>query len=283
MAWDDLTGRDVTYASSPVESARFGISVGRITVGYELAETPEGYKLASRELAALLAQSTDAVLIARYPAKAIGLGAIITGARRDVVPAGQLTYWGADINPILDAAPAVVSNELDVVTAEDLTTQQHASSDEVFQIVDTIVSDSFAGYANHYLANPLLDRDAALRGYQDWARRSFESSEGGLILRHRGTPIGIATFTTSVDGRSHLEVLLAGLVRAAQGHGHYAALIAGCAAAARRQDRKRLIISTQTHNIRVQRAWSKLGLRPFATIETVHVIRRGLLKLVEWS
>jgi hypothetical protein len=278
MAWDDLTRTGVTYAPSPIESARFGISVGRITVGYALADAPDGHQRASRELTALIAQSNDAVLIVRYPAQAISLGAAIAGAAgRDVVPAGELTYWGANVKPILDAAPVVSSGDLDVVTAEDLTKQHHASSDEVFRIVDEIVGDSFADYASHYLANPLFDRDGALRGYQDWARRSFDRSDGGVILRQSGTPIGIATFTMSADGRSHLEVLLAGLVSAAQGRGHYAVLVAECAATARRRDRARLIISTQTHNIRVQRAWSRLGLRPFAAIETVHAIRQGLL------
>jgi hypothetical protein len=31
------------------------------------------------------------------------------------------------------------------------------------------------------------------------------------------------------------------------------------------------------HNVRVQRAWARFGLRPFAAVETVHLVDRALL------
>jgi GNAT superfamily N-acetyltransferase len=69
------------------------------------------------------------------------------------------------------------------------------------------------------------------------------------------------------------------MISAAQGRGRYAVLLAACAAEAHRRGLSRLIISTQVHNVRVQRAWARLGLRPFAAIETVHAVRRNLLDL----
>jgi hypothetical protein len=38
-----------------------------------------------------------------------------------------------------------------------------------------------------------------------------------------------------------------------------------------------VLISTQGHNVRVQRAWSRYGLEPVATFVTVHLVRSGLL------
>jgi hypothetical protein len=223
-------------------------------------------------MAAAVAEAEDDVLVIRYPAHAVGLGAVIATSGRAVIPAGALTYWAAAAEDVCAAHPDPVEGRLDVVAASDLS----GSADEVAAAVDKVVADSFAGYANHYVANPLLDPVSALAGYRDWARRSLVSGHDTLVLRAAGTPIGVATCAANRDGPSHLEVLLAGLVGSAQGRGRYGTLIVGCAAEARRRGLSRLIISTQVHNVRVQRAWARLGLRPFACVETVHAVRAGL-------
>ena len=273
MAWDDLAGADVTYAPSSVETKRFDVSTARITVGYELDTALDSHL---SQLSAVLLRADEDVLIIRYPASAIAVGALIAGAGRDIIPAGALTYWEAGIQtePALERVPG--RDDLDVVDARDMVERDGISRNEVVRIVNDVVGDSFAGYGNHYLANPLFNRGAALAGYQEWARRSLESGDT-LILLQAGAPIGLATCTTSRDGRSHLEILLAGLVRMAQGRGHYAVLLSACAELARAHGTDRLIISTQVHNTRVQRAWAKAGLRPFAVVETVHAVRRGLI------
>jgi len=277
MAWDDLTGADVTYAPSSVETKRFGVSTARITVGYELDTASESYP---SRLAAVLGRAHDDVLIIRYPASAITVGALIAGAGRDIIPAGALTYWEARIQTEPALGHAQGRDDLDVVAASDMLRERDGvSRNEVVRIVNDVVGDSFAGYGNHYLANPLFNRDAALAGYQEWARRSLDSGDT-LILFQAGAPIGLATCETSRDGRSHLEILLAGLVGMAQGKGNYAVLLSACAELARARGVDRLIISTQVHNTRVQRVWAKVGLRPFAVVETVHAVRRGLIPFV---
>jgi GNAT superfamily N-acetyltransferase len=273
MAWDDLTGADVTYAPSSVETKRFGVSTARITVGYELDTALDSYP---SRLAAVLVQADDDVLIIRYPASAVTVGALIAGSGRDIIPAGALTYWEARIQAEPGLGQVQGRDDLDVVAVSDMVGRDGVSRNEVVRIVNDVVGDSFAGYGNHYLANPLFNRDAALAGYQDWARRSLDSGDT-LILLQAGAPIGLATCATSRDGRSHLEILLAGLVGLAQGKGHYAVLLSACAELARARGIDRLIISTQAHNTRVQRAWAKTGLRPFAVVETVHAVRRGLI------
>jgi hypothetical protein len=272
VAWDDLSGDAVRITSSPVETARFGVSIGRLTVGHDVPGHGAAYDRASEGLAAALGAADDDVLVVRYPAGAVGLGAVVTASGRSVIPGGALTYWGADADDIIGVSPSPTDVELDVVAASDLP----GPVEEVAAAVDDVIADSFAGYGNHYAANPLLDPVAALAGYQDWARRSLAAARNTVVLRKAGTPIGVATCVASLDGAEHLEILLAGLVCTAQGRGRYAALLVGCAAEARRRGLSRLIISTQVHNVRVQRAWTRVGLLPFACVETVHAVRAGM-------
>jgi GNAT superfamily N-acetyltransferase len=272
MAWDDLSGSDVRATSSPVETARFGVSIGRVVVGRDVPGSGTVYDRAAESVAAALAEASDDILVVRYPAEAVGLGAVIAGSGRSIIPGGALTYWGADAEDTLNASPEMTDGHLDVVAASDLPGQR----EEVAAAVDDVIADSFAGYGSHYAANPLLDPVDALAGYQDWARRSLAAEGDTIVLRDAGAPIGVATCVASADGAAHLEVLLAGLVGAAQGRGWYALLLGGCATEARRRGLSRLIISTQVHNVRVQRAWARLGLRPFACVETVHAVRAGL-------
>jgi GNAT superfamily N-acetyltransferase len=269
VAWDDLTGTDVRLTSSSVESARFGVSMARLSVGYDVAATGAAFDEAANDVADALARTPYDVVVVRYPAQVIRLGAVVARSGRDVLPAGALTYWEVRA----ESLPTITDDDLAVEPA----TQLSGSAIDVGRMLDDVIADSFAGYGNHYLANPLLDSDAALAGYQEWARRSLPGDRDALVLVGPDGPIGAATLVESHDGTSHLEVLLAGLIPAAQGRGSYAVLLTACAGEARRRGLDRLIISTQVHNVRVQRAWARLGLRPFAAVETVHAVRAGRL------
>lgn len=269
MSWDDLRGDAVRLMPSPADTTRFGLAVSRVTVGVDASLRADEPALAG-ELTRVLAQTDADVLVLRYPAAALPLAACAAASGRAVIPAGCLTYWAAPVAAVR-ASPAGVAADLDVVGVDRLGGGAEA-------LMDRIVADSFTGYANHYAADPLLAPEAAAAGYQEWARSTLRGDPADvLVLRERGEPIGLATLAAGADPRDHLEVLLAGLVRAAQGGGRYGVLLAGAAAAAARRGRARLVISTQAHNVRVQRAWTRSGLEPFAAVETVHVVRPGLL------
>ncbi|MPZ94223.1 MAG: hypothetical protein GEU96_04735 [Propionibacteriales bacterium] len=265
MAWDDLAAGGVRYTTIPAEGRRLGRSIGRVTCGFD----PVGPETA-RELTETIAQAPDDIVVVRYPAAAVCLGAAVLAAGRDVVPAGALTYWGAAPDHVTRPSGAS-ARDLDVVPAQALDAD---GAGRAAAVVDEVVADAFAGYGSHYAANPLLDPALVLAGYQEWARGSLTGDGVVLVLRERGTPIGLATCS---EGRSDLEVLLAGLVSEYQGGGRYGVLLAACADEATRRGRDRLVISTQVANVRVQRAWANAGLRPFAAVETVHAVRPGLL------
>jgi ribosomal protein S18 acetylase RimI-like enzyme len=260
MSWDQLLEPGVVVRESPVETERFGCSIERVTIGPGPVDEDR--------LLALVEDLSADVLVVRYDAARLELPATFAGSRRAVVPAGTLTYWE---KPVSVAEPPEPSN-LEVLPADAL------DLETVSAVVRDIIRASFWEYGNHYTANPLLDRSAALAGYEDWAVRSLNSDPGNvLVMTDGGEPIGMATLEAGADG-GHLEILLAGLVPAAQGKRLYDGLLDGCERAAVARGAQRVVISTQVHNVRVQRAWARHGLRPFAAIETVHLIERDLLR-----
>jgi RimJ/RimL family protein N-acetyltransferase len=275
VSWAELAGAGVTHVASPAESDRFGVGIARVTVG--AAADPS-------TRAALLSDALDEtsadVVVVRYPAVAGDCAAASAAAGRDVLAAGALVYWA--LAPA--GRPAHVDHpDLAVVGADEAGAP--ASLDEA---VDSVVRESFDGYANHYTFNPLLDDTAALAGYVDWARRAtapelsgspVDTEVGTVVLVHREQPVGVATTSSGPEsgGGRHVEVLLAGVARRWQGRGWYATLLAGVASRAFDAGASRLVISTQVHNTRVQRAWARAGFEPFAAVETLHLVRRGLL------
>ncbi|MGP7960243.1 GNAT family N-acetyltransferase [Sanguibacter sp. A247] len=206
----------------------------------------------------------EEIIVVRFDASRRDIGAALARTGRVVLPAGTLTYWE---RPSSLGELEVPEHSLRVVEASE---PGAPSEDEL----DLVVGDSFAAYGNHYSANPLLDAAAALAGYQEWARRSLETPDHEVaFLFDSDDLIGAATVHITPE---HAEILLAGLIRAAQGRGAYRALLSWCVATAARHDVSKLIISTQADNVRVQRAWARAGFVPFAAVETAHLVREGL-------
>ncbi|MGO4255794.1 GNAT family N-acetyltransferase [Marmoricola sp. RAF53] len=257
MSWQELTGTGpVQVRASAVESDRFGVSVDRVLAPLDTPDGPAGV------LAAVAASAADVVVL-RYPTAWVGLAASLTG--RDLVPADQLTYWrlrtGSGRRPAPDPALAVVPASEEDAAARDA-------------LVDDLVADIFTGYGNHYSANPLFDPALALAGYQQWARGSAAAG-GALVLRDSGGPVAVAT-TSTVD--DVVEIELAGTLTARQGSGLYPHLLAGVEDLALAAGAIEVLISTQTHNTGVQRAWARYGFEPVATFSTLHLLKPGLIE-----
>ena len=260
MSWEQLLKPGVFVRDSQVETDRFGCSIARVMIGPGPVDV-EG-------LLAVIEDLSADVLMVRYDAARLELPGTFARSRRAVLPAGTLTYWDKQASV---AAPPQPLN-LQVLSADTLDLKA------VSTLVRDIVRASFRNYGNHYTANPLFDRSAALAGYEDWAVRSLNGDPGNvLVMMDGGEPIGMATLESSADG-DFLEILLAGLIPAAQGKRLYDVLLNGCQSVAVVRGAPRVMISSQVHNVRVQRAWARNGLRPFAAIETVHLIDRDLLR-----
>lgn len=74
-----------------------------------------------------------------------------------------------------------------------------------------------------------------------------------------------------------VEILLAGVVPHAQGRGMYPHLLAAMEDWALDEGAEAVVISTQGHNTRVQRAWSRYGFEPVHSLVTAHLVRPELL------
>lgn len=253
MSWAELvTPGPATLRGSTVEQERFGLDVDRLVV-------PRGTDASNEEVCRLASSSDAQVTVVRYPAERVDLFAALLATGRPALLADTLVYWqlrvGTGRRPDRDAELAVWVEPLDR------------------QAVEALVADIFAGYANHYAANPLFDARAALAGYQDWAARSLAATPPVVVARD-GRPVALAT----VDlGASEVEVELAGVVTREQGRGVYGHLLGAVEDVAARERRDAVVISTQGHNTGVQRAWARYGFDPAATFLTVHLLREGLL------
>ena len=274
--WDN--GPSWQLESAPADSARFGLAVARLRVRRSERQEDEN----STELAAALRAELAQVVICRYPADSWWVAAALVASGRNVLPAGGLVYWrspagAADQNP-----PARGRDDVDVVTAD--VAALGSAGDRLGRVgdqrrtaglLDELVGGTFDRYGSHYRHNPLFDPDAIAAGYAEWTRAVLASDTGEvLVLRLRGEPIGFASLAPDGDG---YEILLAGISPAQQGRGHYRELLDACARWSAAHGGKSVVISTQTHNVRVQRAWANAGWRPVDALETVHLVTRGLL------
>lgn len=262
MSWAGLAGAGVSVSDSPLEQRRFGVTVGRVVVGND---TPPATTAAA--LAEALHGASHDVLVVRWPSERVALAATVASSGRIVLPADVLTYW------------EVAAEDLARVALRDggalrVDRGSDRAADGIESLV-SVVESSFAAYGNHYTANPAFDPELALAGYVEWARTAFERHpDDACFLIDGATPIGVATLSEDRE-RGDLEVELAGLVPGSQGRGLYGHLLRAVGDEALRRGLGRVIISTQAHNVRVQRAWAGLGLRPFAAVTTAHAVRPG--------
>ncbi|MGA9275381.1 MAG: GNAT family N-acetyltransferase [Ilumatobacter sp.] len=200
------------------------------------------------------------LVVLRYPAEAVTVAFELSELPGFIsFTADHLCYWewqGA-------GAEAVVPPGWSV--------DDQPSGDEVTDVV----RDSFASYRNHYSANPLLDRSAALEGYCEWAGHLAAADGAALLLRDQGGEgVGVALIDWLAD---RPEVRLAGMRSSAQGQGLYRVLIESVVERAVAQGHSRVLISTQSHNVNVMRAWARMGFVPAKTIATQHLLRAELV------
>ncbi|RVX44563.1 acetyltransferase (GNAT) family protein [Nonomuraea polychroma] len=254
MAVQEATGIPALVSrESPLESARFGRSIERLTV-------PEGADDSLSEVRDAASGSAADIVILRYPADRVDWFArLLATPGRDAIFADCLMYWRLRAGAGRRPEPAALRTS--GVTGTD--------------VVRSLVADIFHAYGNHYLANPLLDPADALAGYQEWALR-FVREDSCVTLRDEETDdiLGLATLD---ETEFRTEILLAGVVSRAQGRGLYAHLLKGIEDRTLARGAAEIEISTQAHNVRVQRAWARYGFEPLRALITVHLVQTSLM------
>ena len=236
---------------SATESSRFGLRIGRVTL-------PSGSAVDA--VRAVLRDDQPDVLIVRAPADDPAMPAALARIGAHVtLTADMLIYWRWDASE-RSAPRATVGS---VTATED--------DDEIAALVRGV----FAGYTNHYAANPLLAPSDALDGYVEWAQLLVRGGATCLVLQGSGggpAGFGLIDWVEPVP-----DVRLAGIVPDARGRGAYRDLVAHMMRNVLERGGASLQISTQAHNTGVMRAWAEAGWRPVSTQTTFHVIRSALL------
>ena len=232
----------MTIDESPLESARFGLRIGRwIPANVDELADPGRFD----------------IVIVRRPSSWSTTWVDLTAFDGYVaIHADSLIYWewkrGGE-HPSHSVDTVVVSYDLDLLAL--------------------MVRDVFTGYRNHYASNPLLDRAAALDGYVEWAR-STAADAGFLGVRDGDAWVGFAVIDWSVDPP---DVRLAGVASTHQGRGRYRDVVAAMMSATVERSRSGIEISTQLGNVAPQRTWAAMGWRPCRAFETTHLVRASLL------
>lgn len=253
MSWSDLAGNGpVTRRASAVDSARFGVSVDRVLV-------PAG---GGDPLPAVLQSEADVVIV-RFPASATGVFAQLLQPSHHVIHADTLMYWHLQVGQGQRPDPR-----------KGLTSRTSSGSTNSIrpETVDALVADVFAGYGNHYSANPLFAGDKILAGYQEWARHAVTT---GTVVVLSESDEDVAFATLSLDD-SDVEIELAGVGATRQGTGIYPHLLAAVESEAIERSGVQILYSTQAHNTIAQRALARFGFLPLQTFTTVHVVRQDL-------
>jgi acyl dehydratase len=233
---------------SELDSRRFRLSVVRGNVADCDARTLAGAVMASR---------AD-VAIVRTPAGVPGPVQRLARWCLPVLHADTLVYYRCDLERHV---PAPLRNP-------DLAFSRAGRAD--LAEVRALIAGTFSGYASHYHANPLFDRQDILDGYREWAEGHVDDSAATLWLARRaGAVIAFAACRDHPDGTA--EGVLYGVSPQAAGGGVYGDLIRHTQAVARARGARAMKVSTQVHNHAVQKVWSREGFHMDASMDTWHV------------
>jgi ribosomal protein S18 acetylase RimI-like enzyme len=258
MIQDFLTNAVFELQHSESESRRFGFSVARLLV-------PEGDAVSDEEIVSILQRSTSALVILRAESARTSLPKklkLLDGF--DFLHADTLLYYRWTISPS--------------VKGEESRDQLKIVDDASWGDVESVLTESFSQYRNHYSANPHLSSSVTLSGYQEWAAALMNTPETlTLVARDYESSRAIGFLLVVVDHEAGLAEIVLNAVRpSAQRGGVYSALMREVQSRlAKLGDIRDLYISTQSDNHSVIGAWEKLGLTRRLTLDTFHLMRRG--------
>ncbi len=234
---------------APLESARFGLRVFRAEISSVEADAL---------VKGLVAQSPDLVIL-RIPTRTSHAIQAIESYGFHPIHADTLAHYESRLQ---DYQPKPLRNPADLI--------QRATADDATQIT-VLINAVFADYPNHYHANPLLDRQAALDGYSEWALSHLSDDRRVTwVIRAEGRVAGIAC--SSFDEKQKIcQGTLHGVHPDFVNRGYYTDLIRHTQHYFRERDYRLLRIATQIGNLQVQRVWVREGFVFTAVFDTFHV------------
>jgi RimJ/RimL family protein N-acetyltransferase len=235
--------------ASPVEAAAFGFTVGRLEYGPDT-------DWATVDIDADLASSDFDLVVLRYPTERLEVVERVHASGRRSLTADTLLHFRWEPLALADTGGLSLRplDESDV------------------PLLDLLVSESFAGYRNHYLSNPMTRHVNPVAAYQEWARTFIDHpTRRAFVVQAPGDDeAGMCAFEW--DG-THLESILAGVRPRARGHSIYPDVLRLQGNWACEHGLTSMGILTQVWNTAAMRAMIRTGFLPERALSTLHVMR----------
>jgi GNAT superfamily N-acetyltransferase len=231
------------------EKARFGYRMARLTL--DSACEP----VDAERIVEMCRSSSVEMLTLRVPTNKIALVQALEALEFRSMDC--LVYYECSTGDISTADPPTV--EIREATVEDATA------------VAEVARVCFSAYFSHYHADGRLDRLKVSEAYVDWAQRSCTDREVASCVYLPIVDKTVAGFITlSQNSPTEGEGVLNAVHPSFAGIGIYGQLIARSKQWCRDNGMKRMIISTQIDNLKVQRAWSNRGFHLYKSYYTLH-------------
>lgn len=252
---DFFEGKKLVVEVSDSESRRFGFGVSRLLV-------PMGEEHSDKQVVEALGAARTPLVILRADARRGSLSTHLSALTEfECLHADTLVYYRwhiAELN-----SPLVDHERVSIGLA-----------DSVNEILPTI-NESFAGYRNHYSANPRLADSVTLVAYQEWATDLMKRPDCRVLVARGGKSLDVVGFVLFLINHElqFSEIVLNAVHPDAQRAGIYSHLLLAV-----REHLKKfspvqfLYISTQSQNNAVIAAWTKLGLQSYLEINTFHLM-----------
>jgi len=236
---------------SPRESARFELRVFRgRSNGVDAATLREE----------LEREKVD-VAILRLPAQSLRSVVALTGMELRPIVADTLVNYTTELQTSAHAR-----------AGKHLVRLRRADASDAAAL-EAMVRRIFAGYTNHYHANPLFAPDRILDGYVEWAMHHVASNdEGRFTWMVEADRSAVGFSCVLFDTRSgQSRGVLNGIVPEARGRGLYRAMLQSMLGELADEGSSEFAISTQVHNVAVQRVWAAERFTLDSAENTVHI------------
>jgi GNAT superfamily N-acetyltransferase len=159
----------------------------------------------------------------------------------------------------------------DMSAVESSTVEIREATVEDATAVAEVARLCFSTYFSHYHADGRLDRGKVSEAYVDWAQRSCADREVASCVYLPIVDKTVAGFITlRQNSPTEGEGVLNAVHPSFAGIGIYGQLIARSKQWCRDNGMKRMVISTQIDNLKVQRAWSNRGFHLYKSYYTLH-------------
>ena len=256
MISDFFEGRSLVLQESESETRRFGFTVTRATV-------PLGNAASDDDVVAAVKSSASDLVIVRFDERRKELGVLLQRIEGvECIHADTLVYYEWNLRRLQAAAAGEKNLAIELSKS--------------FGDVAGVLRESFKNYRNHYSANPRLAASVTVTAYEEWASNLLRNETSRAFVARDETSGEVTGFVllSLAETDRIAEVALNAVRPAAQRGGVYSALMRAAAEyLVGLGTIDRLYISTQSENLAVIAAWQKLGLKPFLSLETHHVMR----------